>query len=142
MVSGWIAVLTGLIGVLASATGTVWVTKLMERNREPALIARLTAAAVGDFQKSYDGLLDQYRQDVSVSRQLAHDAQMQASQALTRAMAAELRAAKAEAQLAEFYGLVRRYVPNAEELLRDWEQLLAANQVTPHSKSVEGSVLS
>ncbi len=127
----WVVALISLLAAAAGGTGTYLARGWMERGREPALIAKLMAAANEQIYASYGDLLGELRHDAELARQEsraaraeAQEARLRAAEAETRAAGAEARAAGTEAQMAEMTILIRRAVPDAEGLLREIERMI------------------
>lgn len=129
----WATILVTIITAGGSGGGLALAVKAwVERDREPALIAKLTAEANRQIYESYSELLNRQSNDAKLARDEARAAREEAQEARLRAAAAEIRAAGAEARataaeatLTEMSALVRQHVPDAaEELLRRFEALV------------------
>lgn len=123
-----------IVGVLAAggagSAGTVLVQGWLRRDREQALVQKLTAAANEQIYKSYSGVLQELRTEFKVTREElasaraeAQEATLRAREAESRAAGAEVRAAVAQTALRELCTLIKEQMPGAAALVAGFERI-------------------
>jgi hypothetical protein len=121
-----------LAAFVLGSGGTEFIRWWSGRGRNDALRRKIEVEASDIVAETHRELIQDLRkltaqalQEAADARLMARDAQLRAAEAEARAAAAEARAQRAELAMGEMNRLVREQVPDADELIRNFEKLTA-----------------